>query len=48
MDAVLRLGRWTREMRKSSSPTSPNGDWTDNAQRLGKALRRGYNRWLSD
>jgi hypothetical protein len=27
---------------------SPKGEWTDNAQRLGEALRRGYNRWLSD
>jgi hypothetical protein len=28
------------------SPASPNGDWTDNAFRLGKALRRGYKKWL--
>ena len=26
----------------------PAGDWTDNAIRLGKALRRGYKRWLSE
>jgi hypothetical protein len=24
------------------------GDWTDNARRLGKALRRGYKNWLLD
>ena len=26
----------------------PKGDWTDDAFRLGKALRRGYKRWLSE
>ena len=26
----------------------PAGDWTDNAYRLGKALRRGHKRWLSE
>jgi hypothetical protein len=35
-------------MRKSTSPAAPEGDWTDNAHRLGKALRRGYKSWLSD
>jgi len=37
-DNVFRLGRWAKEIRKPTSPTSPNGD---DAQRLGKALRRG-------
>ncbi len=27
---------------------APAGDWTDNAFRLGKAVRRGYKKWLSD
>lgn len=47
-DNVFRLGRWTKEMRKSTSPGSPREDWTDNAFRLGKALRRGCKRWLSE
>jgi hypothetical protein len=47
-DNAFRLGRWAKEMRKSSSPASPKGDWTDNTRRLGKALRRGYKRWLSE
>jgi hypothetical protein len=34
--------------RKSSSPASPKGDWTDDAFRLGKALLRGYKRRLSE
>src|SRR6266446_10995578 len=34
--------------RKSASPASPKGDWTDNAFRLGKALRRVYKRRLSE
>jgi hypothetical protein len=47
-DNAFRLGKWAKEMRKSSSPASPKGDWTDNAHQLGKALRRGYRRWLSE
>ena len=46
-DNVFRLGRLTRELKKSSSPGAPKGDWTDNAHRLGKALRHGYKRWFS-
>ena len=47
-DSVFRLGRRAKVLAKSTSPVSPKGDWTDNARRLGKALRRGYNSWLSD
>ena len=47
-DSAFRLGRWVKEMRKSTAPASPKGDWTDNAQRLGKMVRRSYKRWLSD
>jgi hypothetical protein len=47
-DNAFRLGRWAKEMRKSSSPASPKGDWTDHARGFGKVLRRGYKRWLSD
>src|SRR5271169_6800014 len=46
-DNVFRLGRWIREMGKSTSSASPKGDGTDNVFRLGKALRRGYKSWLS-
>lgn len=47
-DKAFRLGRWAREMRKSTSPASPAGDWTDHAHRLGKAVRRGYKKWSSE
>src|SRR5260370_30116066 len=47
-DDAFRLGRWVKEMRKSTAPTAAKGDWTDNAHRLGKLVRRGYKRWLSD
>jgi hypothetical protein len=40
-------GRWAKEMRKSVSPASPT-TLTDKAFGLGKALRRGYKRWLSE
>jgi hypothetical protein len=47
-DNVFRFGRWAKETRRSVSPESPKGDWTDKALWLGKALRRGYKRWLSE
>ena len=47
-DSAFRLGRWVKEMRKSTAPVSSKGDWTDNAHRLGKAARRSYKKWLSD
>jgi hypothetical protein len=47
-DNAFRLGRWAREMRKSTTPESPKGDWTDNAHQLGKLVRRGYRKWWSD
>jgi hypothetical protein len=47
-DNVFWLGRWIKEIRKSTSTGLPKDDWGDNARRLGKALRRGYNSWLSD
>jgi hypothetical protein len=47
-DNAFRFGKWTKELRQSSSPVSPKGDWSDNAHRLGKTLRRSYKRWLSE
>ena len=47
-DNAFRLGRWAKDVRKSTAPASPEGDWTDHAHRLGKAVRRGYKKWLSD
>jgi hypothetical protein len=47
-DGAFRLGRWARELGKSTAPTAPKGDWTDNAFRLGKGLRRSYKRWSSE
>jgi hypothetical protein len=36
-------------MRRQSAWRGAGGDdWTDNARRLGKAVRRGYRKWLSD
>ena len=32
---AFRLGTWSKNLRKSASPTSPKGDWTDDAYRLG-------------
>src|SRR6266851_2521406 len=46
-DKAFRLGRWAREIRKSTAPASPAGDWTDHARRLGKAVRLGYKKWPS-
>jgi hypothetical protein len=47
-DHVFRLGRWAREVRQSVSPAIGNRDLTDNAHRLGKAVRRGYKKWFAD
>ena len=47
-DNAFRLGRWAKEMRKSASPAPSKEDLTDHAHRLGKAVRRGYKKWLSD
>jgi hypothetical protein len=41
---LFRLGRGVRqikEIKQSTSPPSPKGDWTDNAFRLGKLFRKG-------
>ena len=47
-ETIFAGGKWAKELRQTSSPQSPKGDWTDNAHRLGKALRQGYKRWLSE
>jgi hypothetical protein len=47
-DDIFRLGKWAKDVRKSTSTASPQGNWTDNALRFGKALRRGYKKWLSE
>jgi hypothetical protein len=47
-DSAFRLGRWVKDMRKSTSPAAPKGDWTDNAHRLGRGVRRSYKKWLSE
>ena len=42
---LFRLGRGVRQMKdikQSSSPPKPKGDWTDNAYRLGRMLRKGF------
>jgi hypothetical protein len=46
-DDVFRLGRLAGGVAKSISPASSKGDWTSSAHQLGKALRRGYKKWLS-
>jgi hypothetical protein len=47
-DAAFRLGKWAKDLRKSASPPPGTADLTDHAHRLGKAVRRGYKKWLSD
>jgi hypothetical protein len=42
---LFRLGRGVRQIREikqSSSPPKPKGDWTDNAYRLGRMFRKGF------
>ena len=39
---MFRLGRAIKEIKRSASPPSPKGDWTDHAFRLGRTLRRGF------
>jgi hypothetical protein len=46
-DNAFRLGRWAKEMRKSSPLAAPTGDWTETAHRLGKAVGQGYKKWFS-
>lgn len=46
-DAAFRFGRWAKDLRKSAAPV-PEADWTDQARKLGKAVRRGYRKWLSE
>jgi hypothetical protein len=47
-DKLFQLGRRTKELRNSTAPTAAKGDWTDNAHRLGKAVRKGYKSWFSE
>jgi hypothetical protein len=44
-DIMFRLGRMAREMKKSASTPSPDGE-TDYAFRLGRTLRRGFKKVL--
>ena len=46
-DEVFRLGRLAGGIAKSISPASSKDDWPGNAHRFGKALRRGYKKWVS-
>ena len=52
-DHAFRLGQWTKAqwakgMQQSAATPISKGDLTGNARRLGKAVRRGYKKWLSD
>src|ERR1043165_9003202 len=47
-DHAFRLGPWAKTIRKPGSPAAAEADWTGQANRLGKAVRRGYKKWLSD
>jgi hypothetical protein len=41
---LFRLGRGVRqvkELKQTTAPPAPKGDWTDNAFRLGKLFRKG-------
>jgi hypothetical protein len=42
---LFRLGRGVRQakqMKQSTAPPAPRGDWTDNAYRLGRIFRKGF------
>jgi hypothetical protein len=42
---LFRLGRGVKQIKdikQSTSPPSPKGDWTDNAFRLGRLFRGGF------
>lgn len=41
-DFLFRLGRAVRDVRQSTEPPAPKGDWTDHAFRLGRLFRRGF------
>jgi hypothetical protein len=47
-DKLFQLGRRAKELQKSTAPVAAKGDWTDNAHRLGKAMRKGYKNWFSE
>ena len=52
-DHAFRLGQWTKDqwakgMQQSAATPISKRDVTDDAHRLGKAVRRGYKKWLSD
>jgi len=47
-DTVFRLGRRLKEMRQAAPPAGGEADWTEHARRLGKAVRHGYKKWLSN
>lgn len=47
-DHAFRLGRWAKGLQQSVPTPISKRDVTDDAHRLGKAVRRGYKKWLSD
>src|SRR5829696_7783205 len=47
-DTVFRLGRRLKQMRQAAPPAGADADWTEHARRLGKAVRHGYKKWLSN
>jgi hypothetical protein len=48
MDVAFRLGKAVKNAKKSTSPESRKTDRTGGAFRLGRVLRRGYKKWLSE
>jgi hypothetical protein len=47
-DQAFRIGRRVKDLRKSGATGSADTDWTEHARRFGKAVGRGYKKWLSD
>src|SRR3954449_731407 len=47
-DHAFRFWRWAKGIREAGRAAFAEADWTDQAHRLGKALRRGYKKWSSD
>ena len=47
-DMAFRLGRRARDAQKSAGAAAAETNWTENARQLGKAVRRGYKKFLSE
>jgi hypothetical protein len=47
-DHAFLLGRWAKGARQPGPLGAADTEWTEHARKLGKAVGRGYKKWLSD